>query len=78
MIETTGARADQALTLRPAGNFAPVPLQVWRTDMMEAFIDGARVVEVRDATYSRGLVGITSRFHPALFDDLSVDAAVAR
>jgi hypothetical protein len=28
--------------------------------------------DVRDSTYSRGLVGLVSRFHPARFDNLAI------
>lgn len=45
-----------------------------RGDEVRAWIDGRPVAEMRDATYPRGLAGLTSGFHPADFDELSVTA----
>ncbi|MCL4177248.1 MAG: hypothetical protein KJ072_05835 [Verrucomicrobia bacterium] len=41
-------------------------------DRIVASLDGKPVADVRDSTYSRGLVGLVRRFHPARFDNLAV------
>ena len=41
-------------------------------DQIEALVNGRSVVQVRDATYQNGLVGISSGFHTALFDHFLV------
>jgi hypothetical protein len=41
-------------------------------DRITASLNAVTLVELQDSTYHRGLVGITSRFHPALFDNLIV------
>ncbi|MEX1116534.1 MAG: hypothetical protein WEB53_14900 [Akkermansiaceae bacterium] len=38
VVETTGASAPQTLEIRNAGGFDPGSLRVWRTDVMEQFI----------------------------------------
>jgi galactosylceramidase len=38
VVETTGASAPQTLEIRAAAGFDPGTLRVWRTDMMEQFI----------------------------------------
>jgi hypothetical protein len=44
---------------------------------VQAFIDGAPVAEVTDATCARGMVGVGSGWNPARFDNLSVRIAAA-
>jgi galactosylceramidase len=39
---------------------------------LRAELDGRELVRLKDSTYQRGLVGLTSRFHPARFDDLEI------
>jgi hypothetical protein len=41
-------------------------------DHITALLDGKQLIEMKDSTYQRGLVGITSRFHPARFDKLMI------
>jgi galactosylceramidase len=41
-------------------------------DRIVASLDGEPLAAVQDSTYSRGLVGIASRFHPARFDKLQI------
>ena len=41
-------------------------------DQIVATLDGKPLADLRDSTYQRGLVGITSRFHPARFDNLHI------
>jgi galactosylceramidase len=43
-----------------------------RGDRIVAALDGTLIADVRDTTYSRGLVGLVSRFHPARFDHLQI------
>jgi hypothetical protein len=38
----------------------------------EAFLDGTRLAEVEDRTFSRGMAGIGSGWNHACFDDFSV------
>ncbi len=41
-------------------------------DHLTAWLDGTLLAEVQDATYQRGLAGVTSGFHPARFDHLEL------
>lgn len=41
-------------------------------DRVTASLDGTVLADRRDSTYQRGLVGISSRFHPARFDAVAV------
>jgi len=41
-------------------------------DQITASLDGKVLTEVRNATYQRGLVGISSGLHPARFDKLAI------
>jgi hypothetical protein len=41
-------------------------------DRIVALLDGMPAAEVLDSTYQRGLIGLTSRFHPARFDNLLI------
>jgi hypothetical protein len=41
-------------------------------DRIEAMLDDRIVATLVDSTYPRGLVGITSRFHPSRFDNLAI------
>ncbi len=42
-------------------------------DRIQAMLDGRTLADLRDSTCQRGLVGISSRFHPALFDNLEIN-----
>ncbi|MEX1116616.1 MAG: hypothetical protein WEB53_15330 [Akkermansiaceae bacterium] len=41
-------------------------------DHITASIDGKIIAQIQDSTYQRGLAGITSGFHPAVFDNLEL------
>jgi hypothetical protein len=61
------------------GTTAP-PGERWHTlalrcvsNRIAAELDGTTLADLRDSTYLRGLVGLSSGFHPARFDQLAVD-----
>ena len=41
-------------------------------DIITAYVDGREVVQVQDATYAQGLVGIAGGFYPTKFDNMSI------
>jgi len=55
VVETTDAKGEQTLELKVAGNLAPAPLHVWRTDQMEQFISQPDLV----ATDGAGTLTLT-------------------